>query len=127
MHDHISSHNLPHPLNAPLLSWLPNNDPARLKNIKCSLHILSVSLLFFREPIVFLLLGITMCLYKNRPLRVDTISSVIALGVCMAHNLIAHQWGIPSASLANTGDRWSMLIFLRGPAMSKKESQIHRS
>jgi hypothetical protein len=74
MHDHTSSHDLPHMLNTPCLSWVTNNGPTRLKNTKCSLHIFPASLLFFGKPIVFLLSGITMCLHKNRPLRIDTIS-----------------------------------------------------
>jgi hypothetical protein len=55
MHDHTSNHDLPHLLNAPLLSWVMNNGLARLKNTKCSLHIFLARLLFFRELNVFLL------------------------------------------------------------------------
>jgi hypothetical protein len=74
VHDHISSHDLPHLLNNLLLSSVTNNGPTRLENTKCSLHIFPTSLLFFRKPTVFLLSGITMCLHKNRPLQIDTIN-----------------------------------------------------
>jgi hypothetical protein len=74
VHDHTSSHDLPHLLNTPYLSWVTNKGPTRLKNTKCSLHIFSASLLSFGKPTVFFLSGITMCLHKNRPLRIDTIS-----------------------------------------------------
>jgi hypothetical protein len=57
-----------------LLSWVTNNGPTRLKNTKCLLHIFPTSLLSFCKLTVFLLSGITMCLHKNRPLRIDTIS-----------------------------------------------------
>jgi hypothetical protein len=65
VHDHISNHDLSYLLNAPLLSRVMNNGPARLKNTKCSLHIFLASLLFFRKPTVFLLLGFMMCLHKE--------------------------------------------------------------
>jgi hypothetical protein len=52
MHDHISSHDLLHPLNTPLLSWVTNNGPTRVKNTKCSLHIFPANLLFFRKPCI---------------------------------------------------------------------------
>jgi hypothetical protein len=61
-------------LNTPLLSWVTNNGPTRLKNTKCLLHIFLTGLLFFRKPTVFLLSGIMMCLHKNRPLLIDAIS-----------------------------------------------------
>jgi hypothetical protein len=47
MHDHTSSHDLPHLLYTPCLSWVTNNSPTRLKNTKWSLHIFPASLLFF--------------------------------------------------------------------------------
>jgi hypothetical protein len=72
--DHTSSHDLPHLLNTPCLSWVTNNGPTRLKNTKCSLHIFPTGLLFSGKPTVFFLSGIPMCLYKNRPLKIDTIS-----------------------------------------------------
>jgi hypothetical protein len=74
MHDHTSSHDLPHLLNASLLSWVPNNGPMRLKNTKFSLHIFLERLLIFPEPTIFLVLRFMMCLHKNRTLRVDTIT-----------------------------------------------------
>jgi hypothetical protein len=74
VHDHTSSHDLLHLLNTPYLSWVTNNGPTRLKNTKCSLNIFPASLLFFCKPTVLLLSGITMCLHKNRPLGIDTIS-----------------------------------------------------
>jgi hypothetical protein len=74
VHDHTSSHDLPHLLNTTCLSWVMNNSPTRLKNTKCLLHIFLARLLFFGKPTVFFLSGIMMCLHKNRPLRIDTIS-----------------------------------------------------
>jgi hypothetical protein len=65
MHDHTRSHDLPHLLNALLLRWVMNNGPARLKNTKCSLHIFPARLLFFREPIVFLLALGSRCIFTK--------------------------------------------------------------
>jgi hypothetical protein len=38
------------------------------------LHIFPASLLFFGKPTILFLNWITMCLHKNRPLRIDIIS-----------------------------------------------------
>jgi hypothetical protein len=55
MHDHTSSHDLPHHLYAPCPCRVANNIPPILEHTQCMLHILSACLLSHGKPSIFLI------------------------------------------------------------------------
>jgi hypothetical protein len=79
MHDHTSSHDLPHHLYAPCPRRVANNSPLRLEHTKCTLDILPACFLSLSKPSIFLLCWFTNCLHKSRLPRIDAIFKVVAL------------------------------------------------
>jgi hypothetical protein len=57
VHDHISSHHLPHHLCALCPTRVLNNSSSRLEHTKCTLYILLACLLSFSKPPIFSFVG----------------------------------------------------------------------